>query len=546
METDLWGTPYKVMTEKIRAPTLFSTLQKEDGSHTQGWKESAELLMRALLPDDTPLGEAPFQQMLRARVAEPPTNRESVPRITETEVQDAIKKLKVKKAPGPDNIPSEVIQQLTPVILPPLTNLLDQCLQQGRFPNVWKQADVVIIKKGKDRDSQQPKSYRPICLLDNLGKVLEMIICSRLQQHRQEICSRLQQHRQDSGDLHPNQYAYRQGRSTEDAINAAVMATRETTKKYAIALFVDISGAFDNLWWPALYERLRQMNCPQQIYKIVRSYCQDRYANMRCPGETISKKLTKGRCPGETISKKLTKGCPQGSICGPIFWDIIMSDLLRTLEQLGETEANVAYADDLLLIITADSRAAIERKAMVITPACRKATAVMHKITRIAQRQYHIPLYNIRGYMNGVMATMVTYGASVWAQKARQGLLQFLTGHGPYQNYLYKYQLSQTDICVCGQLGTPEHILFECMDLQGVADHLRQSLVADHLRQSLVDQNIFDALRNKEIYRKLDCLATRVCNTLTSRFLESLQYTHQQILGATQSIGIDVLTDMTK
>ncbi|KAK9667446.1 Reverse transcriptase (RNA-dependent DNA polymerase), partial [Popillia japonica] len=151
----------------------------------------------------------------------------------------------------------------------------------------------------------------------------------------------------------PNQYAYRQGRSTEDAINAAVMVTRETTKKYAIALFVDISGAFDNLWWPALYERLRQMNCPQQIYKIVRSYCQDRYANMRCPGETIS--------------KKLTKGCPQGSICGPIFWDIIMSDLLRTLEQLGETEANVAYADDLLLIITADSRAAIEQKAMVIT-----------------------------------------------------------------------------------------------------------------------------------------------------------------------------------
>lgn len=56
--------------------------------------------------------------------------------------------------------------------------------------------------------------------------------------------------------------AYRKGRSTEDAINAAMRVVAETESKYVTGIFVDISDAFDNLWWPALFERLRQINYP--------------------------------------------------------------------------------------------------------------------------------------------------------------------------------------------------------------------------------------------------------------------------------------------
>lgn len=51
---------------------------------------------------------------------------------------------------------------------------------------------------------------------------------------------------------------------------------------------------------------------------------------------------------------------------------------------------------------------------------CKKATATMLEIVSIAQRQYRIPLPAVQKYMSAVMATIVTYEASVWAGKAKQ------------------------------------------------------------------------------------------------------------------------------
>lgn len=57
------------------------------------------------------------------------------------------------------------------------SNRSNQCLLTGRFPAVWKRADLVILRKGEDRDPEQLKSYRPVCLLNNMRKVLERLIC---------------------------------------------------------------------------------------------------------------------------------------------------------------------------------------------------------------------------------------------------------------------------------------------------------------------------------------------------------------------------------
>lgn len=42
--------------------------------------------------------------------------------------------------------------------------------QEGKFPNVWKRADLVIIKKAEGKDPPLATSYRPICLLKSLEK----------------------------------------------------------------------------------------------------------------------------------------------------------------------------------------------------------------------------------------------------------------------------------------------------------------------------------------------------------------------------------------
>nr|CAD7432724.1 unnamed protein product [Timema monikensis] len=48
--------------------------------------------------------------------------------------------------------------------------LMNECLAQGRIPNVWKRREVVIPSKGEDKDPQLPKSYRPICLMNVCAK----------------------------------------------------------------------------------------------------------------------------------------------------------------------------------------------------------------------------------------------------------------------------------------------------------------------------------------------------------------------------------------
>ena len=52
LKTDPWGTPYKIKMQKIKSPTVMSTLLKDDGSKTSGWRESIALLIEKLLPDD--------------------------------------------------------------------------------------------------------------------------------------------------------------------------------------------------------------------------------------------------------------------------------------------------------------------------------------------------------------------------------------------------------------------------------------------------------------------------------------------------------------
>ncbi|KAG5885679.1 hypothetical protein JTB14_001961 [Gonioctena quinquepunctata] len=139
--------------------------------------------------------------------------------------------MKKKKAPGPDNITTEVLLALREKLIPAMCVLYDECLRLG------------IIPKKK---------------------------------HRETI------------GVHPDQYGYRSGRSTEDAINKALGIVDESENKYVVAIFIDISGAFDNLWWPAFFGRLREMQCPGALYKSFRSYCQDRYANLSCPTGKIS------------------------------------------------------------------------------------------------------------------------------------------------------------------------------------------------------------------------------------------------------------------
>jgi hypothetical protein len=98
---------------------------------------------------------------------------------TATEVLKAIKGLKAGKAPGPNGIPNMVLRHLPKRAITFLMKVFNAVLRKQYFPPVWKHARVLpILKPGKD--PTLPPSYRPISLLDTVGKLFEEILPSRV------------------------------------------------------------------------------------------------------------------------------------------------------------------------------------------------------------------------------------------------------------------------------------------------------------------------------------------------------------------------------
>lgn len=88
-----------------------------------------------------------------------------------------------------------------------LRNSFLKCLRVGLFPKIWKEGRLVLIRK-PSKPEELPSSYRPICVLNKVGKIFERIIAQRIETHLNEIGPNI------SGD----QFGFRKSRSTVDAI----------------------------------------------------------------------------------------------------------------------------------------------------------------------------------------------------------------------------------------------------------------------------------------------------------------------------------------
>ena len=83
--------------------------------------------------------------------------------ISEQDVTDVIKCLKLDEACVPDHISHKLLKESLPVISKPLANLFNISLCKSIFPSCWKIAYVVPIFKGKE--PHFANNYRPISLL---------------------------------------------------------------------------------------------------------------------------------------------------------------------------------------------------------------------------------------------------------------------------------------------------------------------------------------------------------------------------------------------
>ena len=246
--------------------------------------------------------------------------------LTLQELDNALKKLKLKKSPGPDGITNEMLIHLDTTARLKLLEIFNLTWEEGRVPQMWKEATMIPIhKKGKDK--RKSGSYRPISLTSCVVKTMERIVNRRLMHHLES-----------EKILAQEQAGFRQFRSTEDQTTYLAQEIEDAfqNKNVLFATWIDLQKAFDKVWTDGLLVKALKCGVRGKMYGWIYSFLQNRKARVLVDGIQSRKFMLK-------------HGVPQGGVVSPTLFLIYINDLIDDLPR-GIKAA--LYADDLVMWCT--------------------------------------------------------------------------------------------------------------------------------------------------------------------------------------------------
>ncbi|KAF2352282.1 Endonuclease/exonuclease/phosphatase [Trinorchestia longiramus] len=259
-----------------------------------------------------------------------------VPCLTMEELNSSLSALK-NKAPGQDGVYDKFLQKLPlhwkkELLCVYNTSLYIGCVRPGWKWGIW----LPILKPEKDPD--QVSSYRPICLLSCIGKLMERMIQRRLEYWVET-----------NNLLLGEQAGFRGGKSTVDSLLIAkdLIAHTFSRKQICVAVYLDLDGAYNSVWHEGIIYKLIASGLEKTYVKWLKNYLTGRTASV-CLGAVQSEGVP------------ITWGLSQGAVLSPLLFNIMLSDL-----PVADGVQLIIFADDITILSKGDSltevRACLER-----------------------------------------------------------------------------------------------------------------------------------------------------------------------------------------
>ena len=209
----------------------------------------------------------------------------------------------LNKSPDPDKIHTQVYRDCLPVILGPLTEIINSSLGSAKYPDAWKFAEVIpLLKEG---DHEVASNNRPLSLLAVASKICDKVVLNQFSAYLFSN-GRLSSHQSGNKKLHSTK--------TLSLFMADHLLEAMDKKNLTALTLLDLSKAFDGLNHNKLLAKLSSVGASPHVVNWFKSYLTGRSQSVRI-NSILSDPLP------------ITHGVPQGAILSPLLFCIHLNDL---------------------------------------------------------------------------------------------------------------------------------------------------------------------------------------------------------------------------
>ena len=235
-------------------------------------------------------------------------------------VESTFRRLKIRKAAGPDNISARLLKTCTSQLSYAFCKLFNWSLNDSTVPSIWKHS--VICPVPKNNKPSTLNDYRPVALTSIVMKCFEKVVLSRL-------VPRIQPH------ADPLQFAYKRDRGSDDATLTVLhhaFTHLDHKGSFGRILFIDFSSAFNTIQPHVLAHKLTQAGVNAKLVLWIVNFLVERTQKVHFQNFVSSSMTT-------------STGSPQGTVLSPFLFTLYTNDCRGTKEA-----PIIKYSDDSAIL----------------------------------------------------------------------------------------------------------------------------------------------------------------------------------------------------